>query len=139
MKGPILNLNNIKFWSTRIKSYTTLILCIFRKHVTQTVFKRNDEFPLGRILPLHKTANFSMSAFYENSAELPQAETDIGTWEVQGVTKPDDADYRVVRVKLQVDHNGVFSVRKSMYEELAPPDPEPENGNEEPVSRLLKS
>jgi len=97
------------------------------KHVTQTVFKRNDDFPFGRVLPLHKTDPFTISAFYERSNDLPQTDTEIGTWEVQGVTKPADADYRVVRVKLQVDQNGVFSVRKALYEELAPPEPDQED------------
>lgn len=50
------------------------------------------------------------------------------------MTKPADADFRVVKVKLNVDQNGVFSVRKALYEELAPADPEPE-ANDEPVSR----
>lgn len=116
-----------------IKLQKKIIYLIFRKHCTQTVFKRNDEFPLGRVLPLHKTEAFAISAFYEQPNELPQADTEIGTWEVQGVTKPVDSDYREVRVKLNVDHNGIFSVRKAMYEELAPPDPEPEENNE-PVS-----
>lgn len=119
-------INNISPLFTRDYLYLN-----FRKHVTQTVFKRNDEFPFGRVLPLHKTEAFNISAFYEFSPDLPQTNTEIGTWQVQDVTKPVDADYRIVRVKLQVDHNGIFSVRKAVYEELAPPEPE---NDEEPVN-----
>jgi hypothetical protein len=84
---------------------------------------------------LYKTEPFTITAFYEHPQDVPQLDQEIGTWQVQGVTKPADADYRVVQVKLQIDQNGVFNVRKALYEELAPPEPE-EDGPmvEEPVS-----
>lgn len=115
----------MKLGKANIK-YLKINTIIFRKNVNQTVFKRGDDFPFGRVLPLHKTEPFAISAFYENPNELPQADAEIGTWLVQDVTKPEDEDYRVVRVKLNVDQNGVFSVRKALYEELAPPEEEPE-------------
>lgn len=98
------------------------------KNVVQTVFEKNDEFPGSKLLPLHKVDAFQISASYKNPTEVPHTEAFLGTWQVNGVTKPADADYRVVRVKLGVDQNGVFSVRRAMYEEKV------EELVEEPVS-----
>ncbi|KAI6220156.1 hypothetical protein M3Y95_01055100 [Aphelenchoides besseyi] len=88
------------------------------KHVTQTVFKRSDDFPFARTLSLHKTEPFTISAFYENPNEIPQLQPQIGTWQVTNVTKPVDADFRVVRVRLSLDQNGVFKVCRALYDEV---------------------
>lgn len=87
------------------------------KQITQTVIKKNDEFPGFKLLPLHKSSDFSISAAYENQAEIPHTEQSLGTWTIGGVTKPADADYRVVKVRLGVDNNGIFDIQKAMYEE----------------------
>ncbi|CAD5211635.1 unnamed protein product [Bursaphelenchus xylophilus] len=87
------------------------------QQVTQQIFKRNDDFPSFKSLPLHKVEPFTIAAQYENPQEIPYSEPKIGTWLVNGVTKPADADYRVVKVKLGVSLNGIFTVQKAMYEE----------------------
>lgn len=87
------------------------------KPTTQTVFKKNDEFPGFKLLPLHKTADFNIAAAYEIPEEIPHTDHKLGTWQISGVTKPADADYRIVKVRLGVDLNGVFEIQKAMYEE----------------------
>ncbi|CAD5207298.1 unnamed protein product [Bursaphelenchus okinawaensis] len=85
--------------------------------VTQQVYKVNDEFPGYKNLPLHKVEPFTISAQYEHPNQVPYTDWKLGTWRVNGVTKPADADYRVVKVRLGLNHNGIFAVSKAMFEE----------------------
>ncbi|CAD5211067.1 unnamed protein product [Bursaphelenchus xylophilus] len=54
------------------------------QHLTQQIFKRNDDFPSFKSLPLHRVEPFTIAAHYENPQEIPYTEPKIGTWVVNG-------------------------------------------------------
>jgi molecular chaperone DnaK (HSP70) len=84
----------------------------------QVIFKRHDEFPLGKKLTVEKMAGFNLEAFYVNPESLPYPVDFIGRWTVHNVEPTSDGQPRLIKVKARLNANGIFSVYGAETTEL---------------------
>ncbi|XP_010142938.1 PREDICTED: heat shock 70 kDa protein 4L isoform X4 [Buceros rhinoceros silvestris] len=74
------------------------------------VFSKNHAAPFSKVITFHKKEPFDLEAFYTHPREVPYSDSRIGRFTIQNVGPQHDGDNSKVKVKVQVNIHGLFSV-----------------------------
>ena len=103
------------------------------------VFPANSSFPSTKMITLHRTGDFTMSAKYTNKEELPEGiPEEIASWDISGVQVPEGQDSVPVKLKLRCDPSGLHTIEEAytledivVKEEIPLPEDAPEDAEPE--------
>ncbi|KAJ8041593.1 97 kDa heat shock protein [Holothuria leucospilota] len=88
------------------------------------VFRKNDEAPFTRMLTFYRNYAFDLKAFYASN-DVPYPGPFIGKFTVKNVTPNKEGESSKVKVKVNINHHGIFSVLSAAMVVKLPPEPEP--------------
>ncbi len=78
------------------------------------VFPTNSAFPSTKMITLHRTGDFSMSAKFTNAEEIPEGvSAEIASWDINGVQVPEGQDSVPVKLKLRCDPSGLHTIEEA--------------------------
>nr|DAC74176.1 TPA_exp: heat shock protein A4 [Apostichopus japonicus] len=95
------------------------------------VFKKNDEVPFTRMLTFYRSEAFSLEAFYSDEVPVPYPDSFIGKFTVKNITPNEEGESPKIKVKVNINRHGIFSVSSAHVVVKLPPEPEPEEPKEE--------
>lgn len=103
------------------------------------VFPANSSFPSTKMITLHRTGDFTMSAKYTNKEEVPEGVSEeIASWDITGVNVPEGQDSVPVKLKLRCDPSGLHAIEDAytledivVKEEVPLPEDAPEDAEPE--------
>ncbi|MFT7803894.1 heat shock protein 105 kDa-like [Arapaima gigas] len=74
------------------------------------VFCKNHPIPFAKVITFYRKNPFVLEAFYSDPSSLPYPEVKIGEFSVLNVSTQDDGERSKVKVKVQVNADGIISV-----------------------------
>lgn len=103
------------------------------------VFAAGSNFPSTKIITLHRTGDFKMSAEYTTPSALPKGtNAKIASWNISGVQLPEGQTSVPVKIKLRADPSGLHIIEEAysvedviVKEEIPLPEDAPEDAEPE--------
>ncbi|CCH59272.1 hypothetical protein TBLA_0B04350 [Henningerozyma blattae CBS 6284] len=103
------------------------------------VFAAGSNFPSTKMITLHRTGDFKMSADFTTPSELPHGtKVHIADWEITGVELPEGQTSIPVKLKLRADPSGLHTIEEAytvediiVKEEIPLPEDSPEDAEPE--------
>ena len=78
------------------------------------VFPKGNAIPSTKILTFHRAGPFDLEASYTEDAQIPKGINPwIGRVSIKGVSKPDNADFAVVKVKTRMNLHGILNFEEA--------------------------
>ncbi|KAI7801016.1 putative heat shock protein 105 kDa, partial [Triplophysa rosa] len=74
------------------------------------IFGRNHPCPSAKLITFYRRKSFILEAFYSDRASLPFPEAKIGEYKVQNIQPQENGEKAKVKVRVEVNCNGVVSV-----------------------------
>lgn len=81
------------------------------------LFPKFHVIPMSKVLTFYRSEPFCIEAKYTQSKDVPIPDPHIGSFKVTNVEKPPNESSARVKVKVRVNHNGIFTVNSATLSE----------------------